>query len=410
MDLEYPDHLHDLHNDFPFCPENAVPPTNSQNQSYTPVSKLLLRLSNKEKYVIHYRMLKTALRHGLILKRIHMVLKFNQAPWLKPYIELNTNERAKATSEFSKHLYKQMNNTIYGKSMENIRKRVELFLKNRWDGRYGIRKLIAMPNFKRRVIFNENLVAIEMKRTSIVMDKPISLGMAILDISKVVMYEYYYDFLKPKYGNNIKLTYTDTDSFILDVKTDDFYNDMKENLSRYDTSDYAIDNIYNMPRVNKKKPGVFTDELKGIAIKEYVELRSKMYSIKPMITDSNDNNNDDSNEGVIKITEIKKAKGVKSCVLKNEIEFSDYLNCLKNSTTITKTQNTFRTKLHKMYTIKQTKTMLSPFDDKRHVLVCEGCENEGCMACTFETYAHGHYKLRRPRLPFGEGPSTQEDY
>lgn len=130
-----------------------------------------------------------------------------------------------------------------------------------------------------------------------------------------------------------------------------------------------------------------------------------MYSIKPRITDSND----DSYERVIELKEIKKAKGVKSCVLKNEIEFGDYY---KNSTTITKSQNTFRTKLHKMYTIKQTKTMFSPFDDKRHILFCEGCESKECMACAYETYAHGHYKLRerRPRLPFGEGSSTQEDY
>lgn len=359
VDLDYPESLHDLHNDYPFCAEN-MPVPNTTN-----VRKLLLTLNNRKNYVIHYRMLKLALQHGLVLKKVHRTLEFYQSAWLKPYIMLNTEMRARATNDFEKDLYKLMNNAIFGKSMENVRSRVDIHLRTKWEGRYGARKLIARPNFKRRTIFNEDLVAVEMSRTNILMDKPISVGMAILDISKVVMYEYYYNFLKTKYGENICLAYTDTDSFVLHVKTDDFYEDMKQNLERYDTSDYPENNKFQMPRVNKKIPGLFKDELNSIIVTKFVGLRSKMYCVQTGDIDK-----------------MKKAKGVKKYVLKREIQFDDYLNCLKNNSEIVKDQNSFRTKLHDVYTIRQTKIALSPFDDKRHIL-----------PCNIDTLAHGHVRI-----------------
>lgn len=258
VDLDYPETLHDLHNVYPFCAENKLVPNSKTSK------KLLLTFGSKKNYVIHYRMLKLVLQHGLVLKKVHRVLQFEQSAWLKSYIELNTKMRSKANNDFEKELYKLMNNAIFDKAMENVKSRVDIKLKSKWDGRYGVRSLIAQPNFKKRTIFDENLVAIEMKQTRILMNKSISVGMAILDIfSKVVMYEYYYNFLKPKYGTNISMAYTDTDSFVLHVKTDDFYDDMKQNLEYYDTSDYPKDNIYQLPRVNKKVPGLFKDELKS---------------------------------------------------------------------------------------------------------------------------------------------------
>lgn len=156
VDLEYPESLHELHNDYPFCAETKIVP-NTKNSK-----KLLLTLFDKYNYVVHYRMLKLALQHGLILKKIHRVLKFKQSAWLKPYIELNSDMRAKATNDFEKDYYKLKNNAIFGKTMENIRKRSDILLRSSWDGRYGVRKLVAMPNFKKRTIFNENFVAVEM--------------------------------------------------------------------------------------------------------------------------------------------------------------------------------------------------------------------------------------------------------
>lgn len=228
VDLEYPTNLHNLHSDYPMCAEKRTAP-NSKH------SKLLLTLYDKKRYVIHYKMLKLVLQQGLKLKKVHRVLQFEQSRWLKPYIDLNTELRTRATNEFEKNFFKLMVNTIFGKTMENVRGRVDIRLKSKWEGRYGARKLIVQPNFKRWTIFNKDFVAIHMNHTSILMNKPISIGMAILDISKELMYDYFYNFLKPKYKKNVEMMYTDTDSFILNIKTDCFYTDMLTDIDeRYD--------------------------------------------------------------------------------------------------------------------------------------------------------------------------------
>lgn len=371
VDLDYPKELHELHNDYPFCAEKRnVPGTKN-------VQKLLLTLFDKKNYVIHYRMLKLVLEHGLVLKKIHRVLQFEQSDWLKSYITLNTEMRTKATNEFEKNFYKLLINAIFGKSMENVRSRSDIRLVHKWEGRYGAGVLIAKPNFKKRIIFDENLVAIEMVKTNVLMDKPISVGMSILDISKVVMYDYYYNFLKKEYGENVRMAYTDTDSFVLHLKTPDFYADMMKNIHRYDTSDYPENNRFGVELRNKKVPGVFKDELKSEIITTFVGLRSKMYSVRTGRIDEKK-----KAQGVNKNVEIKKAKGVKKYVLEKEIGFDDYVNCIQNGTVLKKNQNSFRTKLHNMYTIQQMKIALSPFDDKR--VIQQG---------THDTLAYGHYSL-----------------
>lgn len=360
VDLDYPPDLHDYHNDYPFCAANQNVPDKRN------VKKLLLTLEDKKNYVIHYRMLKLAITHGLILKKVHRVLQFKQSPWLKPYIDLNTEMRTKATNDFEKNFFKLLINAIFGKTMENLRSRVDIRLRTKWSGTYGARKLIANPNFKRHIIFDEDLVAIEMQKTQLLMNKPIAIGMAILDISKCVMYQFHYEHIKLKYGDKAQMIYTDTDSFIYEVNTDCFYSDMKLNLEKYDTSDYPSDNIFEMPRVNKKVPGLFKDELNSLIMTAFVGLRSKMYCVQAGNVDK-----------------MKKAKGVKKYVLKKEICFDDYVNCLMNSCTISKAQNSFRSKLHSLYTIRQSKIALSPFDDKRYI-----CPNN------IDTLAWGHYRIR----------------
>lgn len=344
VDLEYPKTLHDIHKDYPFCPENRLVPNTKEK-------KLLLTLFEKKNYVVHYRMLKSALREGMVLKNVHKVLQFKQSRWLKPYIELNTMLRTKATNEFEKNFYKLLINAIYGKTMENMRSRVDIKLRTSWDGQWGVRNLIAKPNFKHHTIFDENLVAVHLHHTHIVMNKPIAIGMSILDLSKVLMYDFYYDQLKAAYGENIQMIYTDTDSFILEIKTDCFYSDMLQNLDKYDTSDYSEDNIFKIPRVNKKVPGLFKDELNGKVMTEFVGLRSKMYCVKA--------------EGVEK---MKKAKGVKKYVLKKTITFDHYMDCIQNKCVVVRDQNTIRSKKHEVFTIKQTKIALSSADNKRYIL------------------------------------------
>lgn len=203
VDLDYSDHsLHDAHQDYPFCPQTQIVPGTKNDQ------KLLSTVFDKEKYIIHYRMLQTALKNGLKLKKVYRAIRFHQAPWLAPYIHLCTEYRTQATNDFEKNFYKLMINAIYGKTLENLRNRVDIVLKTTWRGRYGAQKVIAMPNFKKSTIFAENLVAIELNKVSIYMNKPIIIGMTVLDLSKELMYDFHYNFMKPKYGKNIEILYT----------------------------------------------------------------------------------------------------------------------------------------------------------------------------------------------------------
>ena len=201
VDLEYPENLHDLHNDYPLCPEKV--------KCKNGVEKLIPNLRDKTKYVLHYKNLIQCLDMGLKIKHIHKGIKFVESNWMKPYIDKNTNSRAKAKNNFEKDFFKLMNNSVFGKTMENIRNRVDVKLVNTEE---KLRKLVAKPNFRSRKIFSENLVSVHMKKTSLTMNKPVYLGMCILDLSKTIMYDFHYNYIKSKYGDKAKLLFSDTDS------------------------------------------------------------------------------------------------------------------------------------------------------------------------------------------------------
>lgn len=368
VDLNYPPELHQKHNDFPFCPEKRTIPGINKDE------KLMLTFYDKEKYVVHYHMLKLILRHGIILKKVHRVLQFQQRAWLKPYIELNTQLRAQASNDFEKSFYKLLNNAVYGKTMENLRLRSDIRLINKWDGRSGARSLIARPNFKRCKMFDENLVAIEMHRTHILMNKPIIIGMCVLELSKVHMYSFLYDYLKIKYGKNVQVVSTDTDAFILEIKTPDVYADIRDEPDMFDTWDYPEQNIYGIKRHNNKVLGKFKDELVGEIATEVVGLRSKCYALRTL----------GRNE------KIKKAKGVKKNVVKNKVSFDDYYNCIKNNCIEVRKQYSIRSKNHNVYTISTEKIALNPFDDKRYIIKPD----------RINTLAWGHYQIDSEKMEY----------
>ena len=187
VDLEYPRRLHDLHSDYPLAPEQV---------KVNKVDKLIPNLRDKKKYVIHCENLKQYLSLGLKLTKIHRGIKFEASQWLEKYINLDTELRATAKNDFEKDFFKLMNNSVFGKTMENIRKRVNIKLvNNKEEGE----KLSAKPNFDHCNIFSENLIAIHMKKTKLVLNKPVYLGMCILDLSKTLMYDFHYNYIMPKY-------------------------------------------------------------------------------------------------------------------------------------------------------------------------------------------------------------------
>ena len=270
VDLEYPKNLHDLHNDYPLAPEQIM---------VNKVSKLIPNLGNKKKYVLHYENLKQYLRLGLKLTHIHRGIKFKESPWLEKYISLNTKLRTEAKNEFEKDFFKLMNNAVFGKTMENIRNRVDIKLVNNKE---QAEKLSAKPNFKHCNIFSEDLVAIHMKKTKLDFDKPVYLGMCILDLSKTLMYDFHYNYIKKKYGDKAKFLFTDTDSLMYEIQTEDFYKDISGDVKdRFDTSGYPPDHPSGIPSgFNKKVLGMFKDEVNGNIIDEFVGLRAKLYSYK----------------------------------------------------------------------------------------------------------------------------------
>ena len=369
VDLEYPTTLHDNHSDYPLAPEsmkisNEMLSPFSQKLKENlqvkgqPTTKLIPNLHDKTKYITHYKNLKFYLQQGMILKKVHRIIQFKQSPWMKKYIDFNTRMRKQATSDFEKDFFKLMVNSVFGKTMENLRNRMNVELVNTPE---RIKKLCAKPAFKTFKIFNEDLTAVHMAKTKLVLNRPSYVGFVVLDVSKLLMYDFHYNYIKKKYGDKAKLLFTDTDSLCYEFQTDDLYLDMKDDHHQFDTSNYKEDNfLYSLE--NKKVLGKMKDECAGEIIDEFIGLRSKMYSL--------------SYGG----KEKKTAKGVKRRVVEFNLRHQCYKDSLLNSHIKYSTMNQIRSFNHHVYSVAIKKISLSPYDDKRYVM-----EN-GC-----DTLAHGHY-------------------
>ena len=335
VDVKYPRELHNLHNDIPFMCDKI---------NINGVEKLIPNLYDKKKYIIHIRALKQAIDHGLIFEKIHRCIRFRQSAWMKEYIDFNTRLRTAAKNDFEKDFYKLMNNSVFGKTMENIRNHRDIKLVNNKE---KYLKTVMKPNFKSGTLLGPDLMGCEMGKIKVVMNKPVYLGQATLDLSKIIMYEFHYDYMIPKYGNRIKLCYMDTDSYVYDIKTEDFYKDIAEDVeTRFDTSTYSNNRPLPIGK-NKKVIGLMKDELGGEIMKEFISLRPKMYSYR------------------VGNTEPKKCKGIKKCVVKKTITFDDYKRCLFEGRNIYKSQLLFRSDNHEIKTLEVNKLALSSQGDKR---------------------------------------------
>ena len=258
---------------------------------------------------------------------------------------MNNELRKKVKNDFEKDFFKLMNNAVFGKTMENVRKHRDIKLVTT-DKRKN--RLMSEPNYHTTKWFSENLLATEMKKTKVKMNKPIYLGLSILEISKILMYEFWYDYTKPKYGDNVKSCYMDTNSFIMHIRTEDFHKDISNDVEkRFDTLNYEV--IRPLPtRKNKKVIGLMIDELGGKIMTEFVALRPKTYSY---LTDDCEQDN--------------KAKGIKKCVIKRRLKFSDDKDCLLHIEIMLKSQQRFKSEKHDVYTEEVNKIALSSNDYKR---------------------------------------------
>ena len=314
VDVKYPRELHDLHNDLPFMCEKI---------RVNGVEKLVPNLHDKKKYVIHV-----------------------------------------AKNDFEKDFYKLMNNSVFRKTMENIRRHRDIKLVNNKE---DYLKQVMKPNFKGGVLMGADLMSCEMGKVKVKMNKPVYLGQALLDLSKTIMYEFHYDYMKRKYNeSDLKLLYMDTDSLVYDIKTEDFYKDIAEDVeTRFDTSGYVPGRPLPIEK-NKKVIGLMKDELGGKIMKEFIRLRPKMYSYR------------------VEEQEPKKCKGIKKCVVKKTITFEDYKRCLFERINIHRSQMMFRSVKHKVKTLEVNKLALSREDDKR--ISING----------IDSLAMGHYELQQP--------------
>ena len=373
VDLEYPQELHDLHNDYPLGPEKIKVAkdmlsdyckkiADKFNISSGLVHKLIPTLNDKEKYILHYRNLQLYLSLGLKLKKIHRVLQFDQSPWLKQYIDFNTQKRTHAKNSFEKDFFKLMNNSVFGKTMENIRKRVDVRLVT---SKEKLLKLASKPTYVSSKIFNKNLVAVHKIKETLTMNRPAYVGACILDLSKTLIYDFHYNYIKHKYGNKAKLLFTDTDSLTYEIETKDAYKDFFKDKSKFDNSDYPENSPY-FNKTNKKVIGKFKDEAAGVPIIEFVGLRSKMYSyIK------------DNDEGG------KTAKGIKKNIITKNIKHEDYKEVLFNNKQMHHTMKTIRSNNHQLGSFELNKVSLSCFDDKRFM------HQNGITS-----FVYGHYKIK----------------
>ena len=360
-DLDYPDQLHESHNDYPLAAErllvNYSVLSGKQieiNRAYrmsrnSKVAKLVPNLMPKRHYICDYLNLKFYLEHGLKLIHIHRVIRYKQSRWLAPYIKKNQQLRLHSANEFEKDFFKLMNNAVYGKTCENLKKRTDIRLVTNDSDRKKLTEKIECMGFR---IFGESLSAIQLAKAFTKIDKPTQVGHKTLENSKLLMLDFMYNFIKPKYGDKAQLLFTDTDSLMLEIETADIYRDLKQHKELFDFSGYPKQHFCYDP-TNNKVIGKFKDEANGDIIIEFIGLRAKMYSYIVL-----------SQHG---IQEKHRAKGISSAASR-KLNHADYLQQLNLPTENYQKNRRIGSTLHKLYSMEVDKRGLCSFDDKRFIL------------------------------------------
>ena len=363
--LEYPSKLHDIHNDYPLAPthlqvlktmlspmsKNILDQTGKKS---SPSAKLVCSFLTKENYILHYRCLQLYVQLGLHILKVHNILSFYQKPVFKEYIIFNTVKRTEATNDFDINYFKLMSNSVFGKTIERADKRSKITLVS------DIKKYekgVANLNFKSAMRINKDLVSLQLKYSFLKCDKPIYLGTAILDLAKFFMYNFHYNVMMKYFPlESIHLMYTDTDSLVYHIFTDDIYQDFLKLQNYFDFSNYSSDHIL-FSNCKKKVPGFFKDETKGQIISSFVTLKAKMYAFQLL-----EKNNS--------ISETKVAKGVHRSVISKNLMFYNYLDCLFSNRVLENSFSCIKSKSHRVFSSFEDKVSLSSFDDKRYMISC----------------------------------------
>jgi hypothetical protein len=384
-DLGYPDELHDIHSDYPLAPERMTVDTEllsaeqvdigAQYQStHIQSPKLVPNLFPKEKYSCHHMTLKFYLEHGMQLRKIHRVIRFHQSAWLAPYIEKNSTLRAAAKNDFEKDFFKLMNNSVYGKTTENVLNRKDIRLEH---DRAKARRLINKPHCLGFRIFTPDIAAIALQKTAAEVNKPTYVGFAVLEYAKLLMYDFHYNHvLKQWPDGKARLILTDTDSLLYEIETEDMYEDIRGNatlhswfdFSKYPKKEHPLASLYD--NANQMVIGKMKDEAGGQIMVDVVGLRAKMYSYKIF--------NPITNE----FEETEKAKGIQHAAIKT-FRHEDYVDQLENPHENRVVVRRIGHYFHINLTYEQSKRALCGFDDKRYLL-----------PDLVDTLAHGHYKIR----------------
>jgi hypothetical protein len=375
IDIKFKREIHESLKQMPPCPESLTPKEawfsdyqkqlQLQTKSNTKCAKLVPHLREHLNYCIHYRNLKFIEKLGVTLGKVHNVISFTQDKWMKPYIEGNNERRtlaAKSGNKFEKDFFKLMNNAVFGKTMENVRNRMNLHLTT--DHANAI-NWFSKPEFKTNTNA-QGLYLIETHKTRIVYDKPVYVGCAVLDLSKLHMLDFHYNVIQAEFGDKAKLIYSDTDSYVYEIESPNIYDWIKENREWFDLSGSKREDMRDS--TNESKLGKFKDELHGQAMTEFIALNPKCYAFRFQKLNQ-------------QIEEIKKAKGVSYATVKHTLPFKEYEKVLEKGNTTSRIITNIGSFNQQLFSFNTDKIALNAFYDKMKLLDKINCEpfgfNEG---------------------------------